>query len=58
MDTWWTGLRWRIACWLIWRGLKIAPEGSAACNLEDRLNEWAGECRKAWAARYPKPLEE
>lgn len=53
MDTWWTAIRWRIATWFFWRGLAIAPEGSAAMHLEDTLNEWAWECRKAWASRYP-----
>lgn len=54
IDTWWTVLRWRVACWFLWRGLRLAPDGSAAIALEDRMNEWAGECRQAWAARYPE----
>jgi hypothetical protein len=46
-------VRWRLVTWLLWRALKLAPDGSAACGLEDHLNEWARDYRKAWAARYP-----
>jgi hypothetical protein len=44
-------VRWRLVTWLLWRALKLAPDGSAACSLEDHLNEWAQDYRKAWAAR-------
>jgi hypothetical protein len=46
-------VRWWLVIWLLWRALKLAPAGSAACSLEDHLNEWAQDYRKAWAARYP-----
>jgi hypothetical protein len=45
-------VRWWLVTWLLRRALKLAPDGSAACSLEDHLNEWAQNCRKAWAARY------
>jgi hypothetical protein len=39
-------VRWRLVTWLLWRALKLAPDGSAACSLEDHLNEWAQDYRK------------
>lgn len=54
-DRWWTILRWRIAIWLLYRGLAIAPDGSAAISLEDRLRDWGTECRMQWHLRYPHP---
>jgi len=55
MDTWWTLLRWRIATWMLWRALRLAPDGSAAISLEDHLGYWAAECRMQWHKRYPHP---
>jgi hypothetical protein len=54
-DTWWSMLRWRISTWMLWRALRIAPQGSAACDLEDRLLDWADKCRMQWHKRYPHP---
>lgn len=54
-DTWWTNLRWRIAIWLLWRALRIAPVGSAATNLKTHLFDWSAMCRVAWHKRYPHP---
>jgi len=54
MDTPWSNFRWRIASWLLLAALRIAPDGTAACLLEDHLNDWAGSCRAAWTARYGK----
>lgn len=54
-DTPWTNLRWRVAIWLLWRALRIAPDGSAAMNLEDHLLDWSAMCQVAWHQRYPTP---
>ena len=51
-DTRWTELRWAVTTWFLRMALKLAPDGTAACALEDVLNEWAMECRAAWCARY------
>lgn len=53
-DTPWTKLRWRVALWFVYRGLRIAPPGSAAMVLEDMLRDWAEMCRVGWAACYPE----
>lgn len=58
VDTWWSLLRWRIAVWLVYRALRIAPDGSAAISLEDHLGSWAAECRMQWHLRYPHPEAE
>jgi hypothetical protein len=39
-------LRWWVTTRLLWWGLRLAPDGSAACSLEDHLNEWARDCRR------------
>lgn len=57
-DTWWSILRWRIATWMLWKALRIAPDGSAAIALEDTLGDWATECRMQWHLRYPHPQED
>lgn len=54
MDTPWTNFRWWIATRLLRLALKVAPDGSAACNLEDAIRDWSIQCRAAWRARYGK----
>ena len=54
MDTPWTNFRWWLATRFLNAAVRVAPDGTAACDLEDILIEWANRCRKAWAQRYPQ----
>lgn len=53
-ETWWTNLRWVIACRLIRLGMRIAPEGWAAGHLGDHMSQWARDVDRAWNARRSK----